>query len=365
MVDVTVDAKPAPQLPYDPNSIPPAVRARAAAVDALYGVTGKPVEPVAQEQAAPEPPPAQAEPETYSPEEREAARQITAPPPEPAPQPTAAEKRHEARMKGNDKTEQLKRTIDEMQQQMAQMGNELLRAQQALARPQAPSPPPPPPTYITEQDVANYGNDLIDFTKRAAAQVVAPQLQQMHQQNEEMRQRLAQEARHNLDQRVELAVPNYREIDRNPRWHNWLLSIDLLSGRVRQQLLNEAIAAADAPRVISFFRGFLQDEQATGHEPSASPLLSQAMPPRDQSVLSQAAPPREPAIPLASLAAPGRARPASGGDAFMQPDKPIYTRANLRDLYTAHRKGAYVGREAEWARIDADIIAAGREGRIR
>jgi hypothetical protein len=363
MVDVTVDAKPAPQLPYDPNSIPPSVRARAAAVDALYGVTGKPVEPAAQEQAAPEPAPPQAEPETYSPEEREAARQITAPPPEPAP-PTAAEKRHEARMKGNDKTEQLKRTIDEMQQQMAQMGNELLRAQQALARPQAP-PPPPPPTYITDQDVANYGNDLIDFTKRAAAQVVAPQLQQMHQQNEEMRQRLAQEARHNLDQRVELAVPSYREIDRNPRWHNWLLSIDLLSGRVRQQLLNEAIAAADAPRVISFFRGFLQDEQATGHEPSASPLLSQAMPPRDQSVLSQAAPPREPAIPLASLAAPGRARPASGGDAFMQPDKPIYTRANLRDLYTAHRKGAYVGREAEWARIDADIIAAGREGRIR
>jgi hypothetical protein len=29
-----------------------------------------------------------------------------------------------------------------------------------------------------------------------------------------------------------------------------------------------------------------------------------------------------------------------------------------------HRRGAYLGREAEWVRQDADVIAAGREGRI-
>jgi hypothetical protein len=29
-----------------------------------------------------------------------------------------------------------------------------------------------------------------------------------------------------------------------------------------------------------------------------------------------------------------------------------------------HRKGAYTGREAEWNRQEADIIAAGREGRV-
>ena len=71
-----------------------------------------------------------------------------------------------------------------------------------------------------------------------------PKLQEIEQQNAELRQRLAKEARRRLDQAVELAVPNYREIDRDPRWHRWLLGIDVLSGRVRQQLLNEAIAAA-------------------------------------------------------------------------------------------------------------------------
>jgi hypothetical protein len=41
-----------------------------------------------------------------------------------------------------------------------------------------------------------------------------------------------------------------------------------------------------------------------------------------------------------------------------------YTRDEIKQLYEAHRKGAYQGREAEWARQDADIIAASREGRI-
>ena len=113
------------------------------------------------------------------------------------------------------------------------------------------------------------------------------------------------------------AAPNWREINRNPRWLQWLQEIDSLSGRTRQQLLNDATAAGDAPRVIAFFRGFQQE-------------VGQA---------------------------PGRARPA-------RPEKPIYTRAQIAQLYSAHRKGAYVGREAEWARQDADIIDFRRdEGR--
>jgi hypothetical protein len=35
-----------------------------------------------------------------------------------------------------------------------------------------------------------------------------------------------------------------------------------------------------------------------------------------------------------------------------------------QQLYAAHRKGAYAGREAEWAQQESYIIAAGREGRI-
>ena len=45
--------------------------------------------------------------------------------------------------------------------------------------------------------------------------------------------------------------------------------------------------------------------------------------------------------------------------------KPVYTRNQITKIYDQHRRGAYAGREAEWARQEADIIAAGREGRIQ
>jgi hypothetical protein len=246
------------------------------------------------------------------------------------------------------------KTIGEMQEQMTQLGNELLHLQRMPPQSRQQSPPPLPeaPSYLTQDDVQNYGNELIDVTQRAALHAIAPHLMNLEQQNAELQARLAKDTRRILDQQVELAVPNYREIDRDPRWHRWLLGVDVLSGRVRQQLLNEAISSASAPRVISFFKGFLNEEAATGHNDSAS-------------YSHQPAAPREAAIPLSSLAAPGRARPATGGDASLPPDRPIYTRAQIAQLYSAHRKGAYVGREAEWQRQDADIIAAGREGRIR
>jgi hypothetical protein len=45
-------------------------------------------------------------------------------------------------------------------------------------------------------------------------------------------------------------------------------------------------------------------------------------------------------------------------------DKPIYTRAQIARLYSLHRRGAYAGREAEWARQEADFYTPQREGRV-
>jgi hypothetical protein len=362
MVDVTVDATPKPHAPYDPEVIPDAVKRRAAAVDALYAQSADPPPTNGQNGAPPTP-------DSGAPPSEQLVLPLVAPvaqasdegPSSASPTPAAAPaveeegdwKRRYLRMQGQFNASQ--KTIGEMQEQMTQLGNELLYAQQHAFRPQAQSPMsqlPPPPSYLTEKDVQDYGTDLIDVTQRAALHAVAPHLQNLEQQNAMLQQRLAKEARRGLDQAVELAVPNFREIDRDPRWHRWLLGVDVFSGRVRQTLLDEAIASAQAPRVVSFFRGFLQEEAATGQRDSAS-------------ASSQAAPPRTPAIDLSSLAAPGRARPATGGDTSGSTDKPVYTRARVKELYEQHRRGAYVGREADWARLEADFFAAQREGRYR
>jgi len=343
MVDVVVDQVPKEKLPYDPNDIPEAVRKRVAQVESLYTPSGDPPAPPPTLES---PPQAQATP--ASPSVAPAVPPAPAAPADLTDENDLTWKTRFLAMQGRYAATQ--KTIGEMQEQMSQLGNELMHAQQQ--KPPQPKQRRQAQNYLTDQDVENYGPELVDLTQRAALQAVQPQIQEVEQQNAALRKQLAIEARRRMDQAVELGVPNYKEIDRNPRWHRWLLGVDVLSGRVRQQLLNDAISGGSAPRVISFFKGFLQEEAATGHIEPAQQAPATSVP-------------REAAVPLASLAAPGRARPATGGDTGVPPDKPIYTRAQIAQLYRMHQKGAYTGREAEWARQDADIIAAGREGRIR
>jgi hypothetical protein len=163
--------------------------------------------------------------------------------------------------------------------------------------------------------VANFGDELVDLTQRGALHAVGPHLRSIEQQNAELRERLAREERRSLDQAIERAVPNWREIDRDPRWLQWLGGLDALSGRVRQDLLDEAIDQGNAMHVISFFRGFLREAGAAGHH--------------------------------------GRPRQAAAG-------KPIYSRGQITHFANLRRKGAYT--DEQWARWENELIAAGREG---
>jgi hypothetical protein len=355
MVDVVVDAKELAKRPYDPNDIPESVRKRAAAVDALYQNGGA--------VAAPVPVPGQVPDAASADGGQPAVEQPQPPPVQPATVPAPAPAVGEPTALDDDANSntwksralslqgRFNKEVGELQNQITQLGQELLHVQNQQRRP-SQRPQRPAPAYLTPEDEQNYGRELLDVAQRAALHVVEPKLQNLEAQNKELRRRQAQDQRRIMDQQVELAVPDFREIDRNPRWHRWLLGVDVLSGRVRQTLLDEAISAGAAPRVISFFNGFKQEEAATGHSEPAPFVQPTSVP-------------RTPAIPLASLATPGRARPATGGETSLPSEKPVYTRAQIRDLYRAHQKGAYVGREAEWARQDLDIIAAGREGRIR
>ena len=207
MVEVVVDQKPMPQNPVDPNvAIPESVKRRAAAVDALYAQNGSaasshPVaNPVPEQLPLPMgdlpvlPVPGEAPPSNQAPVQDDESLD--------------GYKRKFLRMQGQYVASQ--KTIGEMQEQMNQLGSELLRAQQIVSREPPPSVRAAPltQTYLTEKDVQEYGTDLVDFTQRAAVQAITPHLQSLSQQNEYLQERLARETRRGLDQRVELAVPS-------------------------------------------------------------------------------------------------------------------------------------------------------------
>jgi hypothetical protein len=182
--------------------------------------------------------------------------------------------------------------------------------------------------YLTQADVHNYGPELVDFAQRAAVHATAPQLAQLGAQSQELMQRLMRESRARLDREVAAAVPNYQEIDNDPRWHQWLRQVDPYNGRIRQELLNDAIAAGSATRVVAFFRGFLRE-----HGSQTTPVFDWG----PGQVLE-------------------RRRP--------RPQGTVYTRDQVKHFYELHRKGKFIGREDEWNRLEWEIIRAGREGRI-
>jgi hypothetical protein len=184
-----------------------------------------------------------------------------------------------------------------------------------------------PQDYLTQADVQNYGPELVDFSQRAAVHAMAPELARLSAQSRELMERLARETRARLDREVAAAVPNYQEIDSDPRWHQWLLQVDPYNGLIRQELLNDAIAAGSATRVVAFFRAFLREVGQTGAVFDWGP----------GQVLE-------------------RRRP--------RPKGPIYTRDQIKHFYELHRRGKFIGREDEWMRLEHEIISAGREGRI-
>lgn len=258
-------------------------------------------------------------------------------------------------MEGRYKASQ--RTVGEMQEQMSQLGDELVRTQQLVsAAPRRADAPPtrsePLAPLLTDKDKETYGPELIDLMQRAARDAVAPDLATVRQETTAVNQRVAKQTKSVLADQLTGLMPNWREIDRSPRFKNWLSLPDLYSGAVRVKLLNAAIQAGQASRVIAFYQGFLTEEAATG-------ALDPDPPPVDPATN----PARQPAVPLETFAAPGKARPASSQQT--PADTPIITRADIADFYAKVRSGFFVGREQEKARQEAWIFAAQNSGRVR
>jgi hypothetical protein len=103
------------------------------------------------------------------------------------------------------------------------------------------------------------------------------------------------------------------------------LTTDPLSGCPRQRLLNDAIASGSAERCAAFFQSFMREQGGSRSAPAHS-----------------------------------RPRPAQGSSN----DKPVYTPQQIKQNYEMKRKGAWNGKEAEFARLEQDIFKAQKEKRI-
>lgn len=260
------------------------------------------------------------------------------------------------------------RQIGAMQQQMNDLAAELTRTQNLLMQGQQPQHQQHQQQHrahdqlITEKDREQYGDELIDVARRAGLEAVKPELDNLRSENAELKKRVITNDQKAIYERLNQRVPTWRAINQDPSFKRWLTLPNIYTGQIRGQMLSAAFEAADAPKVVGLFQDFVTEVMATGGIVPGTQAPAQQ---QQQGQAQQQQQPREAAVSLDTLAAPGRARPAGGDTPNVPAEKPIYTRAMIAANYADKRRGAYNGRDAEWARLDADMIAAGREGRIR
>jgi hypothetical protein len=356
-------------VPIDPNVVVPAhVRAAAEAAEAAhreaYTQAHDPATEAQQAAAAEAERARQAEAaaqttQQVDPVTQQPVQQDQHPPMRPEDQNVSAEEwRHRfLSMKGRyDKATQ---TIGSMEQQMTELGQELVRTQNMLtSRQAAPVQQPNSDTVhnnlITEEDRANYGDELIDLARRAAMSTVNPELEQLREENRKLTQRVQNTGKRELFMALDQKLPEWRQINQDQRFKLWLRLPNVYTGQIRGNMLKAAVDGAEAPKVLALFKDFLAEAAATGQLVQASTTEQQP----------QLAAPHTPAMSLEQLAAPGRARPASG-DSQVPSEKPFYSRADISKFFDEKRRGLWANRIKEAQDFENDLTAAQREGRIR
>lgn len=238
--------------------------------------------------------------------------------------------------------------VPRLHQQNRELQQRLSSMEQLMATMSAqPTKPANKEALVTQQDIDDYGDSIemmrkvareefsaylnkINTIEKSITQVV-PQVQTIAQQ-----QRLSSEQQFWAD--LASAVPNFRQVNDNKQFQKWLLEVDPLTGIKRQTYLEDAQRSLDARRVSSFFITWLGQNSQKSNKPTNSQ--------RSQ---------------LEAQIAPGRSR-SSSGNSVNEPR--TYTPQDISNFFSDVRMGKYKGKEQERDRIERDIFAAQKDGRI-
>lgn len=287
---------------------------------------------------APETPPPDGQTETHSapepiPEPAPAAPVASSDVPSEVPEEKWEHKYRRLQGKYDAEVPRLHQQVKELQAALQQMQHQVQ---------QAPPPPPEKPAeperYVSDEDVANYGEDFVDIQRR----ITLDATRDLRKQVEDLKAQLAQQGSQvqsvSFETRLLQEIPDFREVNNDPSWIAWLNEVDPLLRGPRRAIAQQAFVAGDVEAVKSYV-DLWRKGQTT--KPAAQPPIS-----REQELQRQVQPSRATA-----------SAPASGG-------KKTYTMGEAEALFNRIQHLTAQGRIDEAKRLDAEISAAYAEGRI-
>lgn len=230
--------------------------------------------------------------------------------------------------------------VPRLHAQVRELQGVLAQMQQQMQAPPPPAEQPKEPDkYVSDEDVANYGEDFVDIQRR----ITLDTTRELRKQVEELKAQLAQQGTQvrtvSFETQLQDAVPDFKQVNADPAWVAWLNEVDPLIRGPRRAVAQAAYQRGDVEAVKSYVELFKRSRApAPAVEP---PKLS-----REQELQRQVQPSRATA-----------SAPTSGG-------KKTYTLGEAEALFNRIQHLTAQGRIDEAKRLDAEISAAYAEGRI-
>lgn len=263
--------------------------------------------------------------------------------------------------KDNDR---LSRENDELRQRLLNLEG-IVSSMQAVKEPPKADPKPDLP-LITDDERAQFGDDLIDLVERVAKRATLPEIEaqlkplaghvkQVEGKVAHTETSVAESKRQQVLDRLAAAVPDFAQQNENPEFLEWLDQEEGMTGFTRGHFLTEAMKANDANKVIRYFTSF-QSENAGD---TGQPAPAEETPSEDPKT-------PEPQVKLDDLVAPGTPKTGTPS-APDESGKRVWTRADIAALYADKnefiKKGKPVPKRLR--QLEQDLFSAQQEGRLR
>ena len=330
--------------------IPKAVVKQSAAADVLHKeIFGDPNAPAANPPAEPvveATPPAEPTAEATPPAEPPVA---AAPPAEPVDSEETWEQRYKS-LQGIYKSKMTRYAgqVEDLQGQLENVSQPAPVEPELKTRPEGQK-------LLNDEEIEDYGADLIDVVKRAAREEFGAELEALRVENTQLKEAvggvttsLQHNVRKDLYTMLSGAIPQWRDINGSDSFLYWLEQADPYSGALRQDLLTRAFENNDSERVINFFKGFINENGTVQPTPAA---------------VTESAPSAQ--VNLQDYVAPGKPAGGTTAQTANPKDERVWTNAEVTAFYSDVQKGKYRldpdGKNA----MEREIIAAANSGRVR
>lgn len=231
-------------------------------------------------------------------------------------------------------------------------------------------PPKPAEPLVSQDEIDQFGPDLIDVVERVARQAVAPYIdkkfgevqktvKQVDENVASTKKSMAESARERLYERLDSKVDGWETINKDPKFLAWLKTFaNDYDEEPRGVKLRRAFENNDADRVVKIFKSFQAEHVVENTDPGS--VAPETPAPKEET--------QEPQQKLEELVAPGTPKTGST-DAPSESNKRIWNQADIEALYA--EKNEFIRKRPgqplpeKLVELEKDLFAAQAEGRIR